>query len=181
MKPPAYVTGNANKAKYFNDMTGLDIERIELDVDEIQSLDLREIVEYKARSAYAIAERPVIVEDTRLVFHALGELPGTLIKWFLEQLGAEGLCRILNDYDDRSCTAGAAIAYFDGTEIAIFERSLEGTVAPLPAGDNGFGWNQVFVPVGSDKTLGQMDDETFRTWYAKIKPFEEVGAFVKSL
>ena len=46
-----------------------------IDLDEIQSLDLREIVEHKVRQAYEKIKKPVLVEDTSLRFEALGKLP----------------------------------------------------------------------------------------------------------
>lgn len=46
-----------------------------IDLDEIQSLDLREIVEHKVRQAFEKTGKPVLVEDTSLRFEALGNLP----------------------------------------------------------------------------------------------------------
>ena len=60
-----------------------------IDTDEIQSLDLDEVVEHKVRQAYAIAKKPILVEDTALEFSALGKLPGTFIKYFVQELGQE--------------------------------------------------------------------------------------------
>ena len=42
-----------------------------LDLDEIQSLDLRTVVEHKVRQAYELVKKPVLVEDTSLQFEAL--------------------------------------------------------------------------------------------------------------
>ncbi len=178
MKRAVFVTGNANKAKYFNEMVGVNIEHIKYDVDEIQSTSLREIVEHKVRQAYEQAQRPVIVEDTRLSFNALGSLPGPFIKWFIDEVGLEGICRMLDGYDDRSAIAGAAIAYYDGTVLEIFERELTGTLAEVPLGDSRFGWNSTFIPDGSNKTLGQMDEDEFKNWYKKIKPFNELAKYL---
>ena len=178
MSKPVYVTGNPNKAKYFNLMTRLDLDHVSADVDEIQSLDVKEVVEHKVKQAYELLQRPVIVEDAQLGFNALDGLPGPLVKWFIESIGLEKMCRLLDAYDDRSAVAGAAIAYYDGSMLEIFEKSLSGRIAEKPLGDSGFGWNRIFVPDGSDKSLGQMDDEEFKTWYTKIKPFEELTAFL---
>lgn len=95
-----YVTGNEHKAKYFKKMVGLDIPHQAIELDEIQSLSLVEVVTHKAKQAYGIVKKPVIVEDTKLTFLALGELPGPFIKWFQESLGNEGLCRMLDGYED---------------------------------------------------------------------------------
>ncbi len=173
-----YVTGNAHKAKYFAQMVGLDIPNVDLEVDEIQSLHLREIVEYKARQAYEKLKQPVIVEDTKLIFTAMGALPGPFIKYFLEELGPEKLCRLLDGFDDRSAVAGAAIAYYDGVNMEIFEKEIAGEITKKPIGDSGFGWNRIFSPKGSNITLGEMTDREFVTWYAKVKPFKELRDFL---
>ena len=176
-----YVTGNEHKAKHFSEMVGLDIENIAVDIDEIQSLSLREIIEHKAKQAYEKVKRPVIVEDTKLTFNALGSLPGPLIKWFLDELNVEGLCKVLDGYNDRSAIAGAAIAYYDGVNLEIFEKELSGKIADKPKGKSGFGWNVIFIPDGSTKTLGEMNEDDFKKYYAKIKPFEEISIFLKNL
>ena len=176
---PVYVTGNEQKARYFADMIGLPIERVAVDVSEIQSLSLREIVEHKAKEAYELLQQPVIVEDTALWFSALGNLPGPLIKWFLQELDADGLCQLLNSFTDRSARAGAAIAVYDGVDMTVFESEIEGSIVDEPKGASGFGWNMIFIPDGSDKTLGEMDETTFKSYYQKVKPFRETARFLR--
>lgn len=171
---PVYVTGNANKARYFNELVGLGIPHESVDTTEIQSLDIDEVVLAKAEEAYAQLQRPVLVEDTFLVFPILGKLPGTFIKWFLDEIGPEGLCRLADRDQKRQAVAGAAFCYYDGSEGKIVKSQLEGTVSHKPTGDTGFGWNQVFIPGRQDLTLGQMDDETFKYYYNQIKPFAAV-------
>ena len=175
-----YITGNPHKAEYFSKIMGQDIDHMKVDVDEIQSLDLTEIVTHKVKQAYELVQGPVLIEDTKLTFNALNGLPGPLIKWFLEQLGAEGLCKILDPFDDRSAVAGAAAAYYDGHLLEVFTKEHAGKIALKPDGTDGFGWNRVFIPEGSDKTLAQMDEETFKSYYNKIKPFDELKAFLES-
>lgn len=175
-----YVTGNANKAKYFNQMVGLDIPHQPADLDELQSLDLEEIIEHKVRQAYKILKKPVIVEDTKLVFAAYGRLPGPLIKWFIEEIGLDGLCGMVTGKDTRAF-AGAAIAYFDGTNLKIFQSELAGTITTEPRGDNGFGWNGIFMPGDEMRTLGELSDDEFKQWYGKIKPFAAVREYLLAL
>ena len=82
-----FITGNPGKAEEVSRYLGFPVEHISLELDEIQSLDLEEIVKDKATRAYEKIGRPVLVEDASLVFHAFGKLPGPLIRWFLEELG----------------------------------------------------------------------------------------------
>ncbi len=181
MPDVVFVTGNPNKAKYFAQMLGFKVEHVAVDLEEIQSLSLREVVEHKAHQAYEKLQRPVIVEDTSVRFSAMNGLPGPFIKWFLDAMSLDEICHMLGGFDDRSVLAGAAIAYYDGKVLEVFERELEGSVPNHPKGDAGFGWNPIFIPNGSELTLGEMSEAEFRKWYARIKPFDAVTEFLKNL
>ena len=153
-----FITGNAGKAEAMYRYLGMPIDHEKLDLDEIQSLDLEEIVKDKVTRAYEIVKKPVIVEDVSFVFHAYNKLPGPFIKWFLKELGNDGLCHLLHD-KDRKCVATVCYGLHDGKEIKLFSGSMEGTVAMSPKGSNGFGWASVFIPDGYDKTYAEMTHE----------------------
>jgi hypothetical protein len=53
MQSIVFITGNQKKADYLAKYLGFPIEHIKVDLDELQSLDLREIVEHKVKQAYA--------------------------------------------------------------------------------------------------------------------------------
>ena len=72
---------------------------------------------HKARAVYD-STGTVLVEDSSLVFSALGKLPGPLIKWFLDELDNEGLTQLLNGYEDRSATARACFALYLASRVA---------------------------------------------------------------
>lgn len=78
-----FITNNVRKAKYLSDYFHMPVKRIKLDLKEIQSVNLKEVVEDKARRAYEILKYPVLVEDVSLTFRLLKSLPSPLIKWFL--------------------------------------------------------------------------------------------------
>ena len=177
---PVYVTGNLQKAKRFSYMLGLDIDSVAIDLVELQSLDVRLIVEHKAREAYAKVKKPVIVEDTTLQFNALGALPGPLIKWFLEELKPEGLCRLL-DGKVRSAIAGSAIAYYDGASLEVFYKDAKGFISEHPRGSGGWGWDSVFVIGDGNKTNAEITELEYEQMYRSVKTFEELKAYLQKL
>ena len=154
MKSITFITGNQDKADATKRYLHIPMTHKKLELTEIQSLNVKEVVEHKAREAYKILGQPVLVEDTSLTFHALGKLPGPFIKWFLQELGNEGLCNLVKE--DRSATATVLFGLFDGTELHFFEGSSDGIIAQSPRGDNGFGWDSIFIPNGKTKTHAEM-------------------------
>jgi non-canonical purine NTP pyrophosphatase (RdgB/HAM1 family) len=174
-----FITGNAAKAEQLGRHLQHPVSHKKLDLHEIQSLDLREVVEYKAREAYKHTGTPVLVEDTALTFIALGRLPGPLIKWFLTELDNAGLCKLLDAYSDRSCVAEVCFGLYDGTTLEMFEGKAEGTVAPETRGEQGFGWDPIFIPHGHTKTWGEMDAEEQKKTSMRRIALNKVEAFLK--
>lgn len=177
MSGVVFVTGNQKKADYLSNYLGHPVDHQKIELDELQSLDLREIVRHKVHQAYEKVHRPVIVEDVGLEFSSFGRLPGPFIKWFLAEISDEDVCRLL-DGKDRSATARCVFGYFDGKEEAYFEGGMPGTVADHPGGDGGFGWDTIFIPQGYSVTRAELNEEDDRKTYLMIKPFAELKAFL---
>jgi len=156
-----FVTGNAAKAKQLGLHLKLPVPPAHqrIDVPEIQSLNPYEVVEAKVKSAYQIIGGPVLVEDVSLRFEAMGNLPGSLIKWFLQELDNEGLCRMLDGYQTRAAAAEVIFGYFDGGEVRYFGAEKFGEIATEPRGQAGFGWDPIFIPEGHTLTWGEMTAE----------------------
>lgn len=57
------------------------MEHKKLDLDEIQTIDHRELVEHKVRQAYAATGQAVLVEDVFFNFETWGGLPGPFVKF----------------------------------------------------------------------------------------------------
>lgn len=182
MKTPVFITGNQNKADYLAKLLGMPIEHQKVDLDEIQSTSLEEIVTHKVKQAYEIAHQPVLVEDVALGFDALGGLPGPFIKFFIGTGdGLENLCRMLDGFNDRSATAACAYGYYDGKRLEVFRGEMKGIIAGHPRGDGGFGWDKIFCPEGYDgRTRAELNEAEYAELYQVIKPIGKVRDFLKS-
>jgi len=175
-----FITGNQNKADYLAKLLGMPISHQKVDLDEIQSLDLRAITEHKVRQAYALVKKPVLVEDVGFSIDALGRLPGPFIKWFIEEIGLAGICRLGDGLPDRSATASCCYGYYDGEELKLIYNERQGTLADEPRGDAGFGWNPIFIPADETLTLGEMSEEAFQKQYLRNKPIQALGEFLRT-
>jgi len=179
MKNVTFITGNPDKAKYLKQYLGYDVEHQKLDLDEIQSLDIHEVVKHKLRQAYSEIKKPVLVEDVSLEFSYLGKLPGTYIKSFTDELGFKKICTLL-DGKDRGAIARCIFGYFDGTYEQYFEGHLNGQIAEKPAGTGGYGWDSIFIPEGYTVTRAELNEEDDKKTYLQIKLFAKLKAFLDS-
>ena len=80
----------------------------------------------------------------------------------------------------RDAIGRSMFGYYDGEEIVFFEGSIHGTIAERPAGENGFGWDKIFIPEGYTVTRAELGDEDYQKIYLKIRPFEVLKTFLKS-
>lgn len=158
MKKIYFATTNVNKITEASELLGKPVAGYGLAVDEIQSLKSEEVVTKKALAYFAHVKKPIFVEDTCLSFKALNGLPGTYINDFWDSLGNIGLCKLLDNFSDRSAEAKVTIAFIKAEDkIHLFEGVVKGTIAKKPVGDKGFGWDAIFTPEGAKKTFGQME------------------------
>lgn len=166
MKDFVFITGNQHKLDYLAKWLGTPVDHRKIDLDEIQSLDIQTVVKHKAEQAYALVGRPVLVEDVALTFHAMGRLPGTFIRWFLEEMGTEGLCQMMRPFEDKRAAATILYGLYDGQQLRTFGHEVEGTIPDAPRSLEGNewqsakSWNSIFIPDSSLKTYAEMlDDE----------------------
>jgi non-canonical purine NTP pyrophosphatase (RdgB/HAM1 family) len=153
------VTGSQWKLKEWRRILPSDVtlEHVDIDLPEIQSDDIEEIVIDKAKRAYAVAQRPVVVEDLSAGLVKHQGLPGPFIKFFVKKLGP-GALQILAGEDGARAVVTCAIASYDGTDVTIATSIVHGT-AVAPVGENGFGFDRSFIPDGSDMTFARMSVE----------------------
>lgn len=153
------ATSNEKKASELQTLLNRPIQRVKLDLPEVQAVDVQAVIEAKAREAYRLVGKPVLVEDTGLAFAAWNGLPGALIRWFLDRVGNEGLCQMLQSYEQTAATAETCIGYFDGSEYHVFSGVVTGQIVRTPQGSDGFGWDPIFMPDGWTKTFAEMTEE----------------------
>lgn len=175
-----FITGNKQKAEYLEKWLGLPVAHQSVDLEEIQSLNLHDVVAAKAQAAHSVIRKPVLVEDVSLRFTAMGRLPGTFIKWFLEEMTQEELCRLVDGLPERGAEAAIVYGLYDGKELLTFEATQKGSIADHPKGHNGFGWNHIFIPEGHDLTYAEMDEAMFKEWNIRAHAIAKLRDYLKS-
>lgn len=153
------VTGNRSKLAEARRIVGPGLEAVELELPEIQSLDLLEVLRAKGEEARRRLERPLVVDETGLGLAALGGFPGPLAKWMVEAVGAEGIARTAHALGDVAAEAHCALLYLDGERAVVGEAKVPGRLVLPIRGEGGFGWDPAFQPEGESRTYAELPPE----------------------
>lgn len=153
------ITGNEGKAREYATLLGIDVRAVKEDLIEIQSLDVVEVVGHKVQDAYAKLQVPVLVDDTGLSLSAWNGLPGALVAWFLQSVGAQGILDMAVGLTDRAATVTTALGYADSTGVQVFTGTLQGVLTAERRGAGGFGYDSIFIPTNSSLTFAEMSSQ----------------------
>ena len=152
-----FVTSNADKVREASKILGCTLKQVpSLSIYEIQTHDINIIVEHKGRQAHEELKCPVLVEDSGLIFSAWNGLPGALVKWFEISVGCDGLLKMLDGFENREAIAICMAAIFNGQEMLVARGEVKGKIANDIRGENGFGWDTIFIPDGHEQTYAEM-------------------------
>ena len=154
------VTHNSNKVNEITDlMRSLDVpiclHTYTNKFTPLLTSSIYELTKDKASRAYDLIQKPVIVESTGLYIDGYDQFPGALTGIFYRELGAKEICRL---YGGKKVFAETVIISKNESET-YYQNSITGTIPAEPAGENGFGWDNIFVPNGSTKTFAEMTME----------------------
>ena len=172
-----FITSNKGKFEEAKKIV-LELELLELELPEEQEVDQQRIIEAKLESAAKQHDGSFVVEDTGFYLDCLPGLPGPLIKWFLKTIGKKGIYEICKKFDNYKAKGVSTIGYMsEAGEKSYFTGEIEGKVV-LERGEDGFGWDPVFVPDGHDETFAEMTREEKNEISMRRKAFEELVKFL---
>ena len=177
-EPIAFITSNAGKLSEVQALLP-QVRGVAIDLPEIQSLDPRAVIAAKLDAACRHGHRRVLVEDTSLEIAALGGLPGTLIKWFLQAMGVDGIARISSALGDGPATARTIFGFDSPAGRFYGEGVLPGRIV-APRG-KGFGWDPIFQPEGTAKTFGEMATDEKQRWSMRRMALEQLCQAVRGM
>jgi XTP/dITP diphosphohydrolase len=116
----------------------------------------------KARAAAEELKRPVIADDSGVQAAALGGRPGVRSARYAGEQATdeENLRKLIAEVPAGSeLRYVCALAFVEGLGERVFLGECEGHMAPAPRGDNGFGYDPIFIPDSyPDQTMAELTD-----------------------
>ena len=124
----------------------------------------------KARAVFeALPDKDAIViaDDSGISVDALGGEPGIYSARYAGEGASDkdNLYKLVDALKEKGLTTSkahytAAIAIVTKDAEFSIHGWMYGDVITEPRGENGFGYDPIFIPEGYEKTLGELDDET---------------------
>lgn len=154
----AFVTGNSRKFKTLQaacEPFNIEIEQLDLPVTEIQSEDAETIAVEKAKQAYKLAGRPVLVNDSFWSILALRGFPGAYMSSMVKWLRAEDFLKLMEGKADRTIILTETLVYYDGKKTKVFVKDYYGTITNEPRGTSDASIDEIVLPQGSTQTFAE--------------------------
>jgi non-canonical purine NTP pyrophosphatase (RdgB/HAM1 family) len=179
MKELIFVTSNDNKAREVAATLGVPIKRVSLELDEIQEMDLKKIIDHKAKQAYHSLKKPVLVEDDGLFLDDWSGFPGPFIKHVHATIGYDKLPKLISR-KNRRLEWIVAYGLYDGKNLHYFQGVLKGSLALSERGRDGWGFDTLLIPNGFTKTTAELGGVVKLKISARRKALEKVKRFLKA-
>jgi XTP/dITP diphosphohydrolase len=137
------------------------------DVDETGATYLENAI-LKASAVAFAAGMAALADDSGIEVDALGGRPGPRSARFAgpdasDERNLAELIRAIRGVPGAGLTARyrclAVLVEREGGEVVQAEGVCEGTLVTKPRGDDGFGYDPIFVPVGWDRTMAELRPE----------------------
>lgn len=165
------ATGNPGKAKEFEALFAAAGYRIKTlkDFPELQEVEetgttFEENARLKAETIAQILKRPVLADDSGLVVDALGGMPGIYSARFAGEHKSDAannakLLHELTEVPDEKRTAHfhcTLVFAAPGKDSLVVDADWPGHIGRIPRGEQGFGYDPLFVPEGMAKTAAEL-------------------------
>jgi XTP/dITP diphosphohydrolase len=179
-----FVTSNSGKfeevQRWLSELdSSIRLIQAPIDLLEYQSLDIHFVAKGKSAQAWALLERPLLIDDGGIYLKHYNQFPGTLAKYVYQGLGLEGFWKLAVD-DPRAYFLSCIVYKEEQNTHHFFEGICDGVmVKPDPAtvAHATLPFTKMFIPEGSTKTLaalrGTEEEKSLHHRYKALKKFVE--------
>ncbi|MFZ4057182.1 MAG: RdgB/HAM1 family non-canonical purine NTP pyrophosphatase [Ferruginibacter sp.] len=191
METLIFATNNANKVDEIRLILGnrfsiITLKEAGIDIDIPEPHDTLEANALeKSSTIHQLTQKNCFSEDTGLEVDALNGAPGVhSARYAGEQRSFEDniqkLITELQPHTNKNARFRTVISLIMNQKNYFFEGICEGQIINSPTGRNGFGYDPVFIPNGSDKTFAAMDKIEKNQFSHRRKAMDKLIVFLNS-
>ena len=147
----------------------------------------------KAREAADLSGLPALADDSGLAVDALHGLPGIFsARWAEDEDGNRDFMRAMERVwreveaaapeagHDAHFVCALSLAWPNNGQTEAFEGRVDGTLVWPPRGDQGFGYDPMFVPAGHEQTFGEMDPAAKHRISHRARAFKKLTSALRN-
>ena len=186
-----FATNNAHKVQEVNQLLGDTFRVLSLaDIGCVEELPetqdtLAGNSEEKATYVYQHYRVNCFADDTGLEVDTLGGRPGVHSAHYAgpQRRSADNmqlLLRELADQEDRSAQFRTVITLWVDDQMQQFEGTVRGTIARAHAGQQGFGYDPIFVPEGYSRSFAEMSAAEKNSVSHRGRAVQQLVQFLKT-
>ena len=185
MKTLYFITSNKGKLlearTKFQDLN-IDIVQQDIGYPEIQTDSLEDVARFGAEHVQKRFNHPFILEDAGLFIDVLDGFPGVYSAYILYRIGCSGILKLMEGFHDnkRKATFRSVYAFYEpGKKIKLFVGECRGTISNKVLGEQGFGYDPIFIPDNEDKTFAQMNTQEKNSYSHRGKALNKLKDYFK--
>ena len=180
-----FATGNIHK---FNEARHVLAEYkvatvlLRVKASEIQDDNIENIAKASVMDAVERCRLPIFVEDAGLFIDALNGFPGPYSSYVYRTTGTKGILKLMKEVEKRNTCFRSVVAFCNPKESPkCFQGEVKGEISQEERGDNGFGFDPIFMPSDSpDKTFAEMAIDEKNDYSHRAQALRKFAKWLKS-
>jgi XTP/dITP diphosphohydrolase len=178
MKHVYFITSNKGKVQEAASKLlpyGFKVVQTNLGYPELQADSLEEVVTWAVSDIQKRFDKAFMIEDAGLFIESLVGFPGVYSKYVFYTVGLPGILRLLQGEEQRSAVFRSVYAYCEPERKPhIVTGECPGTISLTQRGQQGFGFDPIFIPTNEEKTFGEMTVDEKNKFSHRAKALEKL-------
>lgn len=188
-KTLVFATNNKNKAAEIQSLLGntfiiktLSEVGVTEDIPETGDT-LEENAKIKSTYIHKLLSCDVFSDDTGLEVSALNGAPGVYSARYAgpEKSDSKNMSLLINklsSFTDKRAQFRTVISLYKNGQHYTFQGIVKGTICNSKRGESGFGYDPIFIPIGSKLTFAEMDSQTKNSISHRGQAIKKMIAFL---
>ncbi|OIR14408.1 MAG: non-canonical purine NTP pyrophosphatase, RdgB/HAM1 family [Marine Group III euryarchaeote CG-Bathy1] len=156
------ITSNKGKVEELSAMLtplGHETEQTDLQCPELQANNLEEVIVHGLEWLKDVVNgENVLIDDAGVFIEALGGFPGVYSRYAYDTIGLSGILKLMEGIENRRASFKCVLGFLqsNGTQY-VLAGETHGTLTHKEKGEEGFGYDPIFIPDGEEKTFAELD------------------------
>lgn len=153
------ITSNIGKYKEYSEILAkynIPNNFIKQEYLEIQADTIEEVVKF---GLINLSEKynNFIIDDSGLFIDYLSGFPGVYSSYVFRTLGNEKILKLMENAEKRSAYFKTVIGFSRNHKFYYFTGICKGSISMEPKGNNGFGYDPIFIPENEKRTFSELE------------------------